>query len=240
MGADKFGRQKMTPAPVPSKPPPPKAPAAPPLKALPPKGAGGGDDLAAMVASFRRLKKRVIFQTWTLAVLAGLLLLLLPFAKTIDIYYAMTPERTVKLLTGLDMPNMTNRAVLSWATTGITEVMTMGFGDIDIRLPQQKKRFTQKGWDAYMETFDAMKIRESFKQSQLVLTTVPSNTPVVVSQGVNLDNAYQWIIQMPIIMNYATNNNVVRRQRATVTLTIVRVPLGENSFGIAIQNWKMN
>lgn len=164
----------------------------------------------------------------------------LPFAKPINLYYAITPEQTVKRLTGLNMPNMTNRAVLSWATTSITEVMTMGFGDIDVRLPKQRGRFTQKGWDAYIETFNEMKIRETFKQSQLVLTTVPSNTPVIVGQGINIDNVYQWNVQMPIIMNYATNNNVTRRQRATVSLSIARVPFEENSFGLAIQNWVLN
>ena len=223
--------------------------APPPLKTLPQsasaaskppqKGAVLSEEQMAR-AAFIRLKNKVVFRTSAIAVLAIFLALFLPFARPIHLYYAMTPENTVRRLTGLDMPNMTNRAVLSWATTSITEVMTMGFGDIDVRLPEQRGRFTQEGWDAYIETFEAMKIRETFKQSQLVLTTVPSNTPVIVGQDINPDNVYQWNVQMPIIMNYATNNNVTRRQRATVSLAIVRVPFEENSFGIAIQNWVLD
>ncbi len=197
------------------------------------------DDQMARIA-FSRLKKRVVSRTWIIVSLTAFVAILLPFAKPIDIYYAITPEQKVRTLTGLTMPNMTNSAVLSWATTSITEVMTMGFGDIDRRVPLVKGRFTEKGWEAYVTTFNAMKISESFKQNQLILTTVPSNTPVIVGQGVNEEDVYQWNVQMPIIMNYATNNNVTRRQRATVSLSIVRVPFEENSFGIAIRNWRID
>ena len=44
---------------------------------------------------------------------------------------------------------------------------------------------------------------------------------------------------MPVIMTYATNNNVMNKKRATVTLTIVRVAAEENPFGIAIQSWEL-
>jgi len=215
--------------------PPPKQPSSPAAPAR--KGTAVSEE--SVIISFRRLKKRVVLQTWIIASLAVLLLLLLPFAKPVDMFFALTPERKVKLISGLTMPNLTDRAVLSWATTSITEVMTMGFGDMDVRLPKQRNRFTEKGWAAYMESFETLKVRESFKQNQLVLTTVPSNTPVVVGRGINPENIYQWNVEMPIIMNYATNNNVTRRQRATVALSIVRVPIEENSFGIAIRNWRL-
>jgi hypothetical protein len=71
----------------------------------------------------------------------------------------------------------------------------------------------------------------------LVLTTVPSNTPIIVGQGVNPQEVYQWEVQMPVIMSYATNNNVINRKRSVITLTIVRVPADENASGIAIQGW---
>ncbi|MDE2029422.1 MAG: DotI/IcmL/TraM family protein, partial [Alphaproteobacteria bacterium] len=83
------------------------------------------------------------------------------------------------------------------------------------------------------------KIGEAFKERQLVLTTVPSDTPVIVAQGVNADNVYQWNVQMPVIMTYATNNNVTSQQRAIVFLSIVRVPAEQSPSGIAIRNWSI-
>ncbi len=196
-------------------------------------------DEAALAATFERLRKRVVFQTWAVAGLAILLVGLLPFAQPVHNYYAMKPDKTGMRMVGLNIPNMTNRAILSWATTSITEVMTMGFGDMGVRLPKQRIRFTKNGWDIYNKAFIKQKIGEAFKQYQLVLTTVPSNTPVIVRQGVNPEEVYQWVVQMPVIMTYATNNNVMNKKRATVTLTIVRVAAEENPFGIAIQSWEL-
>ena len=66
---------------------------------------------------------------------------------------------------------------------------------------------------------------------------MPSNTPVIMGQGVNIDQIYQWNVEMPIIMTYATNNNVMRKDRAIVSLEIVRVPAEQSSSGIGIKAW---
>jgi intracellular multiplication protein IcmL len=160
-----------------------------------------------------------------------------PFAQPINLYYAKSPDKILTKMVGLDMPNLTNRAVLAWATTSITEVMTFGFGDMDVRLPKQKTRFTKDGWDSFVKAFVNEKIGQKFKQSQLVLTTAPADTPVIVAQGLNMDNVYQWIVQMPVILTYATNNNVTTKNRNIVTLTLIRVPSEDSVDGIGIDNW---
>ena len=226
----------MTPSPRQQPPPAAKRP----LPAAQPQATAGMLDEKNATLRFNRLKKRVSFQTWTIASLGLALVIILPFARPVYLYYALSPDKTLMRMTGMPMPNMTNRAVLAWATTSITEIMTMGFGDLDVKLPKQRVHFTPAGWEAYMKSFAEQKISEAFKQNQLVLTTVPSDTPVILDQGVNPDNIYQWVVQMPIIMTYATNDNVTSQKRAIVTLVIVRVPAKESAAGIAIQNWILN
>jgi intracellular multiplication protein IcmL len=206
-----------------------------PVKGAPPEVM----DEKTAKARFVRLRMIVIIQTWLIAVLGIALVVELPFAQPVYLYYARMPDDKVMRMVGLDVPNMTNRAVLSWATTGITEIMTMGFGDMDAKLAKQKIRFTEAGWKAYNKAFVNLKVGETFKQNQLVLTTVPSNTPVILAQGANADDVYQWVVQMPVVMTYATNNNVTRKERGFVTLTVVRVPAAESSAGIAIQSWQL-
>lgn len=226
----------MTTGPVPSKvrvPHPPSSPVKRPPASSPPVS-----DEQPMISVFKRLRRRVVFQTWTLLVLAVVFIFSVPLAETTYLYYAATPEKKVKSLVGLVMPNMTNQAIISWAATSVTEVLTMGFGDIRERLPAQRVRFTKVGWEAYMKSFRNMEIEKSFKESQLVLTAVPSNTPVVVRQGLHPEfQRYQWDVQVPVVMTYATNNNVVKKVNSVVNLSIVRVPVTENFSGIAIQNW---
>ncbi len=191
----------------------------------------------ALFNAFSRLRKRVMIQTWILGFFTLALTAMLPFSGPIVRYFTMTPDGKLRYLIPLDVPNMTNHAILSWATTSVTEVMTMGFGDISKRLPLQRSRFTPKGWDAFVKAYLDSKFRERFKDSQLVLTTAPADTPVIIYQGFDETKTYQWIVQVPIVMTYATNNNVTRRQRAIVTMTIVRVPAEQTFGGIAIQSW---
>lgn len=224
---------KAPPKPV-SKPAPSAVPkpaqASPPKPAAKPAPAASGPDLA-------KLRKRVVFQSYVIAALVAVLFVMLPFAKPAYVYYGLESEDRGRVLVGLDVPNMTNQALLSWASASVTEILTFGFGDLNVKLPKQQSRFTKEGWDAFVKGFLQQKIGETFRQSQLVLTTVPSNTPVITAQGINLKKQYEWIVQIPLIMTYATNNNVARKERGVITLRIVRVPATENPAGLAIKGW---
>ena len=190
-------------------------------------------------AKFVRLVTFVGLETIIIAVLCGFLVLGIPLFQPIYQYYGLNPDKKLLQLVPLTMPNMTNRAVLSWATTSITEIMTYGFGDFEKQLVSQKARFTPDGWDSFVKAFQAQKIAQTFKQNQLVLTTVPSNTPVIVAQGINEKHVYQWRIQMPVVMTYATNNNRNERKTAIIELTIERVSPEQNAASIGIANWTL-
>jgi len=185
----------------------------------------------------RRLLSVVFVQTVVVALLSGLLLFMGPVFQPIYNYYALNPAGKMMPLTGLTMPNMTNQAILSWTINSVTEIMTIGFGDYRIKLDRQRVRFTSDGWQNFVQEFLKQDVGEIFKHNQLVLTTVPSNVPVILSQGKNEDEVYEWRVQVPVIMTYTTNNNVTQRDRTVVTLTIVRVPTKSNSDGIAIKTW---
>jgi hypothetical protein len=197
-------------------------------------------DEKAEIGKREFLLKVVVIQVYVIAILSGVLLLGIPVFQPVYQYYARNPQNQVMALVPLYLPNMTNRAVLSWATVSVTEILTMGFGDFESHLKSQKFRFTPDGWDSFSKAFDTAKIGETFRNSQLVLTTVPSDTPVIVLQGVNDTNVYQWEVQMPVIMTYATNNNTTHRQRVIVDMIIVRAPTDQVSEGIAIKNWTLS
>jgi macrophage killing protein with similarity to conjugation protein len=179
----------------------------------------------------------VYSQTMIVIILVALLVILAPFLQPVYHYYARDPDGNLITLDPLTRPNMTNRAVLSWAVTSVTEIMTIGFGDLIPQLTKQKPRFTTSGWVSFVTAFSKQRINESFKSSQLVLTTVPSDTAVILNEGPDPDGIYQWKVQVPIIMTFATNNNVTQHQHQIVTLTIERVNEDQNPAGIAIKTW---
>ena len=140
-------------------------------------------DEAAEEVRSHKLFRRATMLAWVALIMTGVLIMALPFFQPIDRYYARNPAGQTMVSAPLLLPNLTDKAVLSWAATSVTSIMTLGFGDFEQRILAQKKRFTKNGWEAFVRAFLSDKIDKSFRQHQLVMTTVPSNTPVVLSEG---------------------------------------------------------
>jgi hypothetical protein len=185
-------------------------------------------------ANFKRAAGLIGFQTLIIAGLGAILVFGEPFFQPIYEYYTINGPEVTRIVS-LTMPNMTNPALLSWAENSITEIMTIGFGDFTKKLISQRSRFTADGWDAFVASFLNQGIDQTFRKDQLVLTTIPSGPAVIDHQGPDEKGVYQWNISMPVVMTYATNNNVTNRQKASISLTIIRDP--DSPSGIAIQTW---
>ena len=196
-------------------------------------------DEATAVLEQHRLKLLVWWQAVSLLALAVLFLVAAPILQPIYRFQAVRPDHASMNLLPLFVPNMTNEAILSWTTESVTALMTVGFGNFDRQILDQRPLFTDEGWESFLTALWADDMRGNFKQHQLVLTTVPRDVPVIVAQGMDLKKVYFWKVQLPVIMTYATNNNETRKQKGVVQLTIVRVPPSENVRGIAIKAWKM-
>ena len=178
--------------------------------------------------------KKLTYQAALVAVFGTLLAVGAPFFAPLYVYHSITPEGKTAILVPLDLPNLTNPAVVSWAATSVTEILSIGFGDIEAKTAVQKKRFTPLGWKAFVKSFLSSKVSETFKRNQMVMTTVPSDTPVIVSQGVNDSDVYEWKVEVPIITTYAANNNVIKPERGTIRMTIIRVDPEQSPAGLAI------
>lgn len=192
----------------------------------------------------QRLISRVYWLTIALLVIIVILLLVAPILQPIYVFRAMktNPETGAKeLLNMVSMtePNLTDGAVTSWATTSIVEVMTLGFGDFDKQIAAQRKRFTSQGWDSFQEAVSRTKMRDKFKSSQLILTTVPKDMPLVSARGDDKDGDFIWVIEMPVVMTFATNNEVTSRSSAIIQLHVTRVPSSDNSVGMGIKWWNI-
>lgn len=191
------------------------------------------------IAKYKRLVGLVKAQAIAIGALVCVIILGAPVVQTIYKYHAVNPHHDVRNLVPLTGPNLTNEAVLSWATNSTVEILTLGFGDFDRQILSQYYRFTPKGWESFTKAIRDLDLRTTFKNRQLVLTTVPRDTAVIIAQGENEDQDYEWQIELPVIMTYMTNNNVSQKQKSLVKLTLVRVPANKNSAGIGIKEWSL-
>jgi hypothetical protein len=190
------------------------------------------------IKRFDRALKRLTRLAALIAFLGVSLAVGAPFFAPLYVFHSITPEGKTAILVPLDLPNLTNPAVVSWAATSVTEILSFGFGDVEAKTVLQKKRFTPLGWKAFVKAFLSSKVSETFKRNQMVMTTVPSDTPVILSQGVNDDDVFQWKVDVPIITTYAANNDVIKPELGTIQMTIVRVPYDQSPSGIAIDIWR--
>lgn len=202
-------------------------------------------DAKADKLRFKKMAAKVQRRMYVVLGLVFLNVILAPLLRPTYQYIALSDKKETKPLFSLLEPNQTDQAVLSWAATSITEIMTFGFGDFDQRILAQRVRFTPIGWKSFLEALIQQQISEKFKTQQLVLTTIPTDSPVIISKGVVEDDeyvgeeqAYQWIVEMPVIMTYTTNNSVSSASRGIVRLTIVRVSGKQNPTGIGIKTWQ--
>ncbi|MDX2027376.1 MAG: DotI/IcmL/TraM family protein [Alphaproteobacteria bacterium] len=196
-------------------------------------------DEKAEKARWNRSVRLIMTQAVVIGALGAALIFSVPLFQPIYSYQAITPDRKAQSLLALSMPNLTNQAVLSWATNTITELMTFGFGNYQSHLKIQRPRFTTEGWTGFSKAFDTLGIGQAFLERRLVLTTVPANTAVITKQGETKEGLYEWTIQMPIIMTYATNNNVTRKERSVIELTLTRIPVSQNPSGLGIKTWNV-
>lgn len=191
------------------------------------------------IARFRRMARILGYQALAIAVLIAALIFTAPLMQPFQHYFSLNPEKQLRPLVPLSEPNLTNQAILSWTATAVTEIMTVGFGDFDKQILSQRWRFTSDGWDSFLEALFRQGVRDAFRERQLVLTTVPADMPVITAQGLGPDERYLWRVELPIIMTYTTNNNVTKRERSIIQLTLVRVPSHENIGGLGIKSWRL-
>jgi hypothetical protein len=189
----------------------------------------------------RRLVRRIVVQSLMITVLALVDFAAVPVLRPTLLYYVRRidqPLGTERRIMGLEMPILTQNAILSWSSTAVTEIMTFNFADYNQRLSLFSDRFLPESWVKFVDALLKQDVINKFKHYNLVLTAAPSAPAIIVSEGIDEKTGdYQWVVQVPVILNYVTNNNKNTRSSQLVELTLVRVSTLENPYGIAIKTW---
>ncbi len=191
---------------------------------------------ATDMTQHRRMIVLVKRQALIIGILVVAIMIIGPMVQGVYKFHILSSEHVAGDLTDLDGPVLTNQAILSWATNSITEIFTVGFGNFDQHLDEQSFRFTENGWTSFVKALQSEGMRDNFRTQQLVLTTVPANAAVITAQGLNTDEEYQWVVELPIIMTYTTNNEKKQVDKAIVRLNIIRVAPSQSIGGLAIKS----
>lgn len=150
-------------------------------------------------------------------------------------YFATTEDGRLIPMVGLNQPNLSTPALMSWVAQSSTEVMTFGFNDYRRRLQEASRNFTRQGWESFTSALQQSRIIEMVEENQQVATAAPRGAPVLQSEGL-VNGRYQWIVQIPMVLSYQSGART-RQDNLLVTLVVVRVPRLESPNGVGIEQW---
>lgn len=184
---------------------------------------------------YRTLLRLSMIMGCIIVLLIGAMYYVIHIHQPEDRYFATTEDGRLIPMIGLNEPNLSTPALMSWVAQAGTEVMTFGFNDYRRRLQESSRNFTRTGWESFTKALQAARTIETVEANQQVVTAAPRGAPILQSEGV-YDGRYQWVVQLPLILSFQSGSKT-QSDRYLVTLVIVRVPRLESPNGVGIEQW---
>ena len=185
--------------------------------------------------SYRRVM-RVLMLSIILTVVAFLMLAYIVFNPPKPKYFAVTPSGTLTPIIPLDQPNLSQQAVIQWATQAAAAAYTFDFVNYRKNLQAASQFFTPSGWNYFISALQASRNLNTITEKKLVVSAVVTKAPVINWQGTLPDGAYGWRIEVPLTVSYQSPS-VNTSTPLVVTMTIRRVPTIYSARGIGIEQF---
>lgn len=184
---------------------------------------------------YRSLLKIAVIEAMIIIALIGVMFYVIHIHQPENRYFATTEDGRLVPMVGLNEPNLSTPALMSWTAQASTEVMTFGFNDYRRRLQEASRNFTKIGWASFTSALEKSRIIEMVEANQQVVTAAPRSAPILISEGLQ-NGRYQWQVELPIVVTYQAGSQT-RADNLLLTLLIVRVPKLESPNGVGIEQW---
>ncbi|MFH1157379.1 MAG: DotI/IcmL/TraM family protein [Pseudomonadota bacterium] len=168
-------------------------------------------------------------------VLSGLLMFYVSTKDRVDRHFAESVEGRSTELSALKSPNMEKTTVTNWAVQSAAQIMTFGFNDVEERFTSSLPLFTPQGWASFKKALVGAGLLDDMYKKQLIFTSVPSKTPVLLKEGLVVDK-YQWEFDISLLITYRAGGKSGTIQK-TVNVVVEKVPTRSNPAGVGISEW---
>ncbi|MHB1285574.1 MAG: type IVB secretion system apparatus protein IcmL/DotI [Leptospirales bacterium] len=148
------------------------------------------------------------------------------------VYFAATNDGRILPLVPLSRPAMSDRSVVSWATSVATSAYSYDFVNWRKALSSLSPDFTKAGFDSFIGSLKSSGNLKLVSDNRMVASAVPISAGVVVAKGL-LKGVYVWKIQVPILVTYQAAKSSVS-QNLLVTLLVVRRSVLSHPKGMAV------
>ena len=154
--------------------------------------------------------------------------------NTIVKFVAVSEEGKIVKLQPLNKPNLSDEAVMQWATKALVETFTMSAYDINYRLNEATaKYFTKEGAEAFLAAMRDTGNYDQIIDRKLFVSIALEEVPLIVGKGIINDRYYAWNIMAPSKITYRTGTQTYTNS-VNVELTLIRRSILENESGLGI------
>jgi intracellular multiplication protein IcmL len=148
-------------------------------------------------------------------------------------FFGQPPEKEAIRLSALERPNISTKALLSWATLAATGTFTFDFVHYNETLESLRDYFTTKGYNNFVDSLTAQGFLTEIVDKKLVLTAVAIGPAIIITEGIQA-GVYTWLIEVPVLVRYqSTSTNETRIQDVKLTVTQVSTKEATKGIGIA-------
>ena len=152
--------------------------------------------------------------------------------STVYITVAATPDGRLIRLTPLDERIMSDSALKSWAVNAVTEAFTLGHHDYRRRLSDVRARFTDRGYDSFIQGLEDSLFLDRLRDNLQVASAVATGAPLITDVR-RIRGRLGWEIEFPILVTFSAGPRRLD-QPLIARVLVVRVPLSERAGGIGI------
>lgn len=184
---------------------------------------------------YRTMLRLALIEAVVILALIGTMVFIVNTNQPENRYFATTEDGRLIPMVGLNQPNLSKPALMSWVAQAATEVMTFGHHDYPRRLQEASRNFTPRGWESFTMALQESRIMEIVKENDQVVTAAPRGAPIIQQEGV-VQGRYQWVVQIPLTVTFQSGTKK-RSENYTVTMVVVRVPRLESPNGVGIEQW---
>lgn len=178
-------------------------------------------------------RKVVIALLCAIVAIIGLIVVItyLVASKPKPKYFAATDSGRIIPLIALNQPNLSDNALLSWASEALISLYSYDFLHYKKTFQENKKYFTSRGWRSFMDELERTKTLSTVKDKKLIVSAVLNGAPIVSNRYL-LGGRYTWEVQVPFQVTYQGTETFSQDLRAD--LKIQRVSTLDNPFGVGI------
>ncbi|MBA2654840.1 MAG: DotI/IcmL/TraM family protein [Gammaproteobacteria bacterium] len=133
---------------------------------------------------------------------------------------APTDTVTSNVNAPLTEPNMSDSAVLTYATDAAKSAYSYDFKNYNKQMQMNQQYFTGPGWTAFMNALDKSNNLKVVESKKLVASATTTAKPAIVNKGIK-NGVYTWKVVVPVLATYENETKLIK-QSLLITMLINR------------------